>query len=46
MSREPFSLVQEYTNKYFIKDLNENEIEICIRFLKNLRHCGLSKYQN
>ena len=31
MNEETFSLVQECTNKYFVENLNEEEVEIHIR---------------
>jgi hypothetical protein len=43
MDEEILSLVQECTNKYFVEDLNEKEIEIHIRLPKNFRSLWLRK---
>lgn len=43
MSKELFSLVQECTNKYLVKNLNENEIEISIRIPKKFKALWLIK---
>jgi hypothetical protein len=43
MGKEVFSLVQECTNKYFVEDLNENEVEIHIRIPKKFRSLWLIK---
>jgi len=43
MDEEIFSLVQEFTNKYSVEDLNEEEIEIRIRIPKKFRLLWLSK---
>jgi hypothetical protein len=43
MDEETFSLVQECTNKYLVKNLNEEEVEIYIRIPKKYRLLWLSK---
>lgn len=43
MNTEFFSLVQECTNKYLVRSLNENEIEICIRIPKKFKTLWLIK---
>ena len=43
MNNELFSLVQECTNKYGIKEITENEIEICIRIPKKFKTLWLIK---
>jgi hypothetical protein len=43
MGKEVFGLVQECTNKYFVEDLNENEVEIHIRIPKKFRSLWLIK---
>ncbi|MDR3624158.1 MAG: hypothetical protein P4L16_03340 [Chlamydiales bacterium] len=43
MDEEIFSLVQECTNKYYVEDLNETEVEIRIRIPKKFRSLWLSK---
>ena len=43
MDEEIFSLVQECTNKYYVEDLNETEVEIHIRIPKKFRSLWLSK---
>jgi hypothetical protein len=43
MNEETFSLVQECTNKYFVENLNEEEVEIHIRVPKKFRSLWLSK---
>lgn len=43
MNEEIFSLVQECTNKYYVEDLNEAEVEIRIRIPKKFRSLWLSK---
>lgn len=43
MNEETFSLVQECTNKYFVENLNEEEVEIHIKIPKKFRSLWLSK---
>jgi hypothetical protein len=43
MDEEKFSLVQECTNKYFVENLDEKEVEIHIRIPKKFRSLWLSK---
>lgn len=43
MNENFFSLVQECSNKYSIKEINENEIEISIRIPKKFKILWLSK---
>lgn len=43
MSTELFSLVQECTNKYFVRNINENEVEICIQIPKKFKTLWLIK---
>ena len=43
MNTKLFSLVQEYTNKYYVKNLNENEVEICIRIPERFKTLWLIK---
>lgn len=43
MNEEKFSLIQELTNKYFIENINENELEIHIRIPKKFRFLWLKK---
>ncbi|MDE3046354.1 MAG: hypothetical protein KGJ02_06900 [Verrucomicrobiota bacterium] len=43
MDEETFSLVQECTNKYFIENINDKEVEIHIRIPKKYRSLWLSK---
>ncbi len=43
MNEEIFSLVQECTNKYFVENLNEEEVEIHIRIPKKFRSLWLIK---
>jgi hypothetical protein len=43
MDEEKFSLVQECTNKYFVENLDEEEVEIHIRIPKRFRSLWLSK---
>ena len=43
MSTEFFSLVQECTNKYLIKNINENESGIYIRIPKKFKTLWLIK---
>ena len=43
MNEETFSLVQECTNKYFVENFNEEEVEIHIRIPKKFRSLWLSK---
>lgn len=43
MNTEFFSLVQECSNKYYIKNLNEKEIQICIKIPKRFKTLWLIK---
>ena len=43
MDEEKFSLIQECTNKYFVENLDEEEVEIHIRIPKKFRSLWLSK---
>lgn len=43
MNEETFSLVQKCTNKYFVENLNEEELEIHIKIPKKFRSLWLSK---
>lgn len=43
MKNEFISLVQECTNKYFVKNIDADEIEITIRIPKKFRTLWLSK---
>lgn len=43
MDEELISMVQECTNKYFINDMGENEVEIHIRIPKKFKTLWLCK---
>ena len=43
MDIERYSLVQEFTNKYYVEDLNKTEVEIHIRIPKKFKSLWLTK---